>query len=378
MNESPWIIILGLLILFMQIGLGIYFYRYLELFKKETTIQLNFVKSEANSIVVDTKKEIAKLGLTNATFLEHQKELFESFTKALELDYQYYVDLVAKTNQRFTEINVQLETSITDYERLKTVLVQSAKQLEFLSDQFHELISQNQQEASNFRQYSDTLFASLANSGEDKFNRLTAQGEKKLSESVRTYKQLILEVVDSSKEMVNKFFDQRHSDNFKKDIEELAQLKMQFYGISTNVVSEIKTIGLELENALEMIKTKKKKRNSSFKEKSYPLVYHQFPDKEGFFWRDKIHDTPENRSTYEMTIMKDNLEKATFRFWTESMNIKAVIHDYIVYLEPVCEIVEHAKNGTKIEQIGVDGELYLDGDKWRVVPDKKLRIKIVE
>ncbi|WP_394747104.1 hypothetical protein [Spongiimicrobium salis] len=192
---------------------------------------------------------------------------------------------------------------------------------------------------------------------------------------VRQFKKLRREVVQETTDKYKKEFIQENSINetFSKTTwKEKIKLKRDelFADLEKQITSREENINAQQNNPYQ-------KEEILDETPALTYLYLYGPTKEGFFWRDKIHDTPENRSTYEMTLMKGNPERATFRFWKESKNINAAINKYDKFLEPVCELVAHSEGGREIQQIGDDGELYLDGNKWRVVPDKKLKIKIV-
>jgi len=118
--------------------------------------------------------------------------------------------------------------------------------------------------------------------------------------------------------------------------------------------------------------------NNKTEQETYQMIYLPFPDREGFFWqKDLLEQINHNISAYVMKLDKRDNKLATFKFLYDSKKVMPAIAGYDIYLEPVCELIELTKQGSKIEQVGDDGELILEGNKWRVNPVKKLKIKIV-
>lgn len=103
--------------------------------------------------------------------------------------------------------------------------------------------------------------------------------------------------------------------------------------------------------------------------------YLPFPDTKGYFWDDQKKTAKGNDSAFVMYPAKNNHRHARFRLLTDNQKIiKNAILNKNAFLKPVCKIEGNA-TGNNIKVIE-DGVLELVNNKWMVVVDKKVKIKI--
>lgn len=106
--------------------------------------------------------------------------------------------------------------------------------------------------------------------------------------------------------------------------------------------------------------------------------YFPFTNDKGELLDDKKSKNKERDSALCLIIDSHDSSKATFRLLYEySDMMQAGIQSYDIFLLPICNLTSDNFNrtGSEIQQIGEDGQMRLEGNRWKVV--KKITIKII-
>lgn len=107
-------------------------------------------------------------------------------------------------------------------------------------------------------------------------------------------------------------------------------------------------------------------------------MYFPFADANGMVSDDKKSKEQERESAIKLTLHPNDTTKASFQLLYDYKEMMlGGIQSYDVLLMPICNLKAENfnRNGTKIQQLGDDGEMELLDGKWNV--SKKLDIKII-
>lgn len=151
-------------------------------------------------------------------------------------------------------------------------------------------------------------------------------------------------------------------------------------------IRELKTQIYKLQDYISVMKTslpgmpevEEDSRETEFKvepPKKIETYYLPFPDQNGFFWDEKKSKTQQSDTPYILEIDLVNPNKGEL---TLIDNRPALIRNAITsadtFLKPVC-MIEGLANGDKITVIS-KGQLERQNDKWQIVDNKKMVIRI--
>lgn len=108
------------------------------------------------------------------------------------------------------------------------------------------------------------------------------------------------------------------------------------------------------------------------------IFYFPFANDKGELLDDKKSKIKKRDSALRLVIDSHNPSKAYFQLlYDYSDMMQAGIQSYDIFLLPICDLTSENFNrtGSEIQQIGKDGQMYLEGNRWKIV--KKITIKII-
>lgn len=267
-------LLLSAILLVVFVGCIFFFYRFIKTLneKQQNLVTKNFVLLEEktkqhlgkltfaiSSLTNSYQAELKSIKNANASFVDSQKKTFSSFVDGLNLDYQAYVGGVNATNEKLSQVIELMGVSLLNYNGVKDTLQSNYEKLASLTDRTAELISDNEEAISDFRQWSEGTFTLIQNTTKNRFAELTSEGEISLSDSVRHNEAQIKAISTESKKLIEGLFDSVHFKNFENEIEALYAMKEQFDLTTKSILEEMQSIKTEIKLEFDEAKSKDSK-----------------------------------------------------------------------------------------------------------------------